>query len=51
MAAVERYQAVALGSPRHGPLLWPADDLQPQILCILWLDARNALLIIHKCPA
>jgi hypothetical protein len=35
--------ATALGKTRHGPLLRPADDLQPQILCILWLDARNGL--------
>jgi hypothetical protein len=40
--------ATALGRTRHGPLLRPADDLQPQILCILWLDARNGLEIIRE---
>jgi hypothetical protein len=32
---------MALRKTRHGPLPRPADDLRPQILCILWLDASN----------
>jgi hypothetical protein len=39
---------MALGKTRHGPLPWPTDDLQPQILCILWLNARNALGSIYQ---